>query len=467
MIFSSFIKGSVYFAIIVSMFFITDVVKAIDRNECVRRCTSAAGKCETAVGETTLKLSATGNNGIKVETATLNPYGQYLCAILNPNYSNATADDCQLINATTNAQNALTFTVSVAKDHQVIIGPSGELSGQTVCAGGTIKTAAINPSLPTPTVVPTAAANCMNVPDVSCRKLADGTVEPRKLCTGYFCGYRPGLESQGTVVIYGSPTPMPEFLDYGDESIESVVGKAKEQCGGSGERCCLPLGQVPQFSLSSIVGQVGGGWGSSLIGFLDKAMTSLVSPYIGNSIGEINQLALNNAICPKTQGTAELIYKSNPSKTVSVTSWTLGGEISDIKDVQTCSCVANELGQGPIAEIAKLCYNIPSDSQEYKDCTECSDRGIWTAAGCVEYEVEPFIQNFIFKYGIGLAGIFSLLCIAYASFIMQTSVNNPEKIKHAQDLMTSCITGLLLVIFSVFILRVIGVDILQLPGFGN
>ena len=40
-----------------------------------------------------------------------------------------------------------------------------------------------------------------------------------------------------------------------------------------------------------------------------------------------------------------------------------------------------------------------------------------------------------------------------------------EKIKKAQDLLTSCIMGLMLIIFAVFILRLVGVNILRIPGF--
>ena len=80
-------------------------------------------------------------------------------------------------------------------------------------------------------------------------------------------------------------------------------------------------------------------------------------------------------------------------------------------------------------------------------------------------ESKRFIEETIFGLGIGLAGMVSLLCIIYAAFTMQSSQGNPEKIKKAQELLTSCIMGLILIIFSVFILRLIGVSILRIPGF--
>lgn len=44
---------------------------------------------------------------------------------------------------------------------------------------------------------------------------------------------------------------------------------------------------------------------------------------------------------------------------------------------------------------------------------------------------------------------------------------NPEKINAAKEIIGSALTGLLFIIFSVFLLRFIGYDILQLPGFSN
>ena len=91
--------------------------------------------------------------------------------------------------------------------------------------------------------------------------------------------------------------------------------------------------------------------------------------------------------------------------------------------------------------------------------------GVWTGIGCVYTDTKAFIEKTVFGMGIGLAGVLALLCIIYSAFMMQSSQGNPEKLKKAQEMITSCIMGLMLIIFSVFILRLIGVDILNIPGF--
>ena len=107
--------------------------------------------------------------------------------------------------------------------------------------------------------------------------------------------------------------------------------------------------------------------------------------------------------------------------------------------------------------------------EEYVKCYNClyEDKGTWTAIGCVYSDFSKTITEVIFPVAIGFAGLISLGCIIFASFTMQTSAGDPEKVKKAQELITSCIAGLIVIIFSVFILRVIGVDILRIPEFGG
>lgn len=128
-----------------------------------------------------------------------------------------------------------------------------------------------------------------------------------------------------------------------------------------------------------------------------------------------------------------------------------------------CKCV--DLQPSPLTSLLKLCDNINSSSEK-TSCGDClKGGGVWSSVGCIYATTQDFIQKTLFGWGIGLAGGLALLCIIYAAFMMQSSQGNPEKLKKAQELITSCIMGLMLIIFSVFILKLIGVDILKIPGF--
>jgi hypothetical protein len=66
---------------------------------------------------------------------------------------------------------------------------------------------------------------------------------------------------------------------------------------------------------------------------------------------------------------------------------------------------------------------------------------------------------------IGIAGGIAFVMIAYSAFIMTNSTGDPKRIQSAQDLFGAAVGGLILLIFSTFILRIIGVNIFKLPFF--
>jgi len=109
-----------------------------------------------------------------------------------------------------------------------------------------------------------------------------------------------------------------------------------------------------------------------------------------------------------------------------------------------------------------------TEKTDFPTCSVDGKKGINTAIGCIPIEDSNSLIGFILKWAIGVGGGIAFLLIVLAGFQIMTSSGNPDRLKAGQELMTSAIAGLILLIFSVFILRIIGVDILGLPpGFGG
>ena len=97
----------------------------------------------------------------------------------------------------------------------------------------------------------------------------------------------------------------------------------------------------------------------------------------------------------------------------------------------------------------------------------CPDqKSINTAIGCIPILDQTSFLSFVLKWAVGIGGGVAFLLIIYAGFMIMTAAGNPERLKAGQELLTSAISGLILLIFSVFILKFIGVDILGLGQFG-
>lgn len=87
--------------------------------------------------------------------------------------------------------------------------------------------------------------------------------------------------------------------------------------------------------------------------------------------------------------------------------------------------------------------------------------GVKTALGCLPTDPQVFVDTALpWAVGIG-AGIAFILGILGAAIIV-LSAGNPEKMQAGKEMITSAIAGLLLIIFAIFILSVVGVDLLGL-----
>lgn len=119
--------------------------------------------------------------------------------------------------------------------------------------------------------------------------------------------------------------------------------------------------------------------------------------------------------------------------------------------------------------LGQICNSVPTEQGQQASCKACFTAGnAWTAIGCIETSPSGehgFVTVFL-RFGVGIAGGIAFLLILWGGFQMITSAGNPEVLNSAKELIGSAIGGLLMIIFSLFLLRLIGFNILGLPGFG-
>ncbi len=123
------------------------------------------------------------------------------------------------------------------------------------------------------------------------------------------------------------------------------------------------------------------------------------------------------------------------------------------------------IGQGAIdTSGGESATNICKFSSNFDDCMDCmTSDGIPTPFGCIKTKPQDFITS-ILKIAMGLAGGIAFLMIIYGGLVIMMSSGNPEKLNGGKEIITSAISGLLLIVFSVVILKIIGVDIFKIPG---
>lgn len=121
----------------------------------------------------------------------------------------------------------------------------------------------------------------------------------------------------------------------------------------------------------------------------------------------------------------------------------------------------------PLPDLTPLCDQV--DIKYQGDCHKCVDppkSGMWTAIGCLPVGgLEVFLKDYLFTFGIGIAGGIAFLYFIYGSFLFLTSAGNAETVGQAKEIIISAVSGLIFILLSIFFLKIIGADILRIPGF--
>jgi hypothetical protein len=92
----------------------------------------------------------------------------------------------------------------------------------------------------------------------------------------------------------------------------------------------------------------------------------------------------------------------------------------------------------------------------------CPSGSINTALGCFYIKSPNIFIIYLLRAGIGLGGGLAFMLMVYAGFIIMTSSGDPRRLTAGKELFTAAISGLLFLVGGVYVLRLIGVDLLGL-----
>ncbi len=132
--------------------------------------------------------------------------------------------------------------------------------------------------------------------------------------------------------------------------------------------------------------------------------------------------------------------------------------------------VPRVFAQGSTTTMQNNACDPITDPDAKSKCEACmggeTNTGTFTALGCISTHPGDLLGKII-GLAIGMAGGIAFLLILFGGFQIMTSAGNPEQLNAGRELVSSAITGLLLIIFSIFILQFIGVNLIGIPGFGG
>lgn len=205
----------------------------------------------------------------------------------------------------------------------------------------------------------------------------------------------------------------------------------------------------------------------------------------GNRVGRLNNKAgfmLENGISfpdnPVTEGTYQIVVEDSADREARCKSNTFtvkpGGGYEGCRDNNECTDKNAVCLPDTDKDDVRLCGisqdylpgKIPLACKEKRD-----DKGLGTgeftcqtAIGEINTDPNNFAKS-ILALVLSLAGMILLALLILNGYKLMTSQGDPEKIKDAREGIIAAIAGVLLIIFSLSILRFITADIIGIPGF--
>jgi len=130
---------------------------------------------------------------------------------------------------------------------------------------------------------------------------------------------------------------------------------------------------------------------------------------------------------------------------------------------QSHCCTSQTCNQGLVCH-DDLFICVPEENNSNPISSVCNDQEgyIFTAIGCIPYNFPARIASFFINWAIGVGGGLALAMTAVSAFKIMTSQGDPQRLQTAKDLLTAALSGLFMIVFSAFVLRLIGINTLGL-----
>lgn len=168
----------------------------------------------------------------------------------------------------------------------------------------------------------------------------------------------------------------------------------------------------------------------------------------GSLVVKANALDSLSLTCKQCYENGDVIYTDTKSQTLSTCN---NGSVKETALVAGSSSIT-----------AGYLISDPANKEAYLACFNSG--GIWTAIGCVDPTPIGILTGII-RIAFGVMGGVALLQVIYAGIMYQ--MGNEEKIKEARKMITATILGLVVLVFSIVILRVIGINVLDILPSGS
>jgi hypothetical protein len=221
----------------------------------------------------------------------------------------------------------------------------------------------------------------------------------------------------------------------GGEVTISSVKVAEEQCPSASD-CFFPEDSGPG-SLPISVEQQG------------------VNVFNAPGSGATCDRCFNDGEPVSVDSTTSTMYVCDPSQSGSRRAVPLCN--SSVIDTVACLGGANSTSQNA--------NNEGIESQNYDLCCQCREQGgVWTGIGCTDTTPSGLITGLI-RIVYGVMGGVALVMLIYAGVMYQTG--NEANVKRARETIIQTVTGLIVLTFSILILRIIGINVLDILPTGS